>query len=170
MSTMLMDLNVDPNLYPAASITKGALEFARMRLLDAIKELTPEQLEATPAHFSNSIATLVVHIAAIEVRFSHLITGKPLPEELAREFLLDQPQSPLPVAKGETAATLQAKLEKSMGYVDEMLRGLNEEDMSRKVPAREGWEFSVQWMVGLLPMHVQQHFGQIQMLIKHLSN
>lgn len=168
MSTVI-DMNKHPDLYPAADIVLGALQFGRDLIKELLSSLTPEQLAAKPEGFSNDIATLLVHIPAIEIRFSHMIQGKELPADLAAEFLLDQPQSPLPRPVGETAASLQAKLDKGLEYVREMLAGLKAEDLDRTVPARPGVSYSVRWMVGLLPIHQSQHFGQMQMLLKHIK-
>lgn len=163
-----MDVKTYPDMHPAAGFALGALDFGRGRLIAAIEELTPEQLSARPHPFNNDIATLINHIAATEVRFSHMIQGKPLSDELEAQFLLNQPQSPLPRPEGETVASLKAKLETSMQHVTEMLKNVSEEDFARVIPAGPDRSFTVQWMVALLPLHQQQHLGQIQMLRKHI--
>lgn len=164
MSTTILDLNKYPDWFATASNVMGSLEFGRDRLKELLKDLTPEELSTRPEGFPNDIATLAVHIPAIEVRFCHLIQGKELPADLAAEYLLDQPMNPLPRPSGETVASLESKLDKAMGYVRDMLSSLTAEDLDRVVPARPGFEYTVRWMVGLLPMHQSQHFGQMQML------
>lgn len=163
-----LDLKTYADLNSVANLTLGSLDFGRGALKYLIKDLTPEQLAAKPANFNNDIATLVVHVAATEVLFSHLIMGKELPPALAAEYLLDQQGDTLPRPEGETAASLMEKLDAAFEHVHEMLKGLTEDDMSRIVEAGGGRKFSVRWMVGLLPVHQFLHRGQMQMLINHL--
>lgn len=164
--SMTVDLNKYPDLHPAASQVLGELEFGRGLIKNVMNDLKPEQLVAKPAGFTNDIATLLLHIPAIEIRFSHLIQGKELPADLAAAFRLDQPQSPLPQATGETIDSLREKLDLGLSYVRQTLQTLKDEDFDRMVEAGGGRSYSVRWMVGLLPMHQSQHFGQIQMILK----
>lgn len=163
-----IDLKTYDHLGPAADLTLGSLNFGRALLKGTIKDLTPEQLAAKPANFKNDIATLVVHIAATEVLFSHLIMGREIPESLAADYLLDQQGETLPRAEGETVESLISKLDAAFEYVHEMLKGLSEDDMPRIIEAGPGRKFSVRWMIGLLPMHQLLHRGHIQMLRNRL--
>lgn len=167
MSTM--DLQSYPDLDPAANLALGSLNFGRFMLKNLLHDVKPDQLYAKPSGFKNDIATLVLHIGAIEVRFSHLIQGRTLPSDLAAAYYLDQPQSPLPAVSGETLAGLQEKLDASFEHVYAALRGLTADDWTRLVPAGNDRFYSVQWMVGLLPMHQLLHIGQMQMLLRVLQ-
>src|SRR5688572_6069717 len=95
-----LDLETYSDLHPAANLALGSLNFGRTRLKAALKDLPEEHLFIKPENFKNDIATLVNHIAAIEVSFSHRIMGKPVPEDLAARYLLDQSQQPLPQPTG----------------------------------------------------------------------
>lgn len=45
------------------------------RTLESIAGLGPEQLAQVPPGLANSIATLVVHVAAVELRMAHRMAG-----------------------------------------------------------------------------------------------
>jgi uncharacterized damage-inducible protein DinB len=51
---------------PQIGVLVEMLAYARMTTLQAVQGLTPEQLDATPPGFSNSIGTLLAHIAAVD--------------------------------------------------------------------------------------------------------
>jgi len=163
-----MDLNRHEGLHPVAAFVLSTLELGRGNLLRQIQELTPDQLAAKPEGFKNSIATLLVHIAATEVNFCHRIIGKPVPEELKVEFLLDQPHSPLPAPVGATVENLTARLEKSLNFLRETLQGLTEIDLTRVIPFGPDRGGTVQWMLALLAGHQAQHVGHIQLLRGHV--
>jgi len=161
-----MDVSVSADLAPFAAQALGAVEFGKARLLAALEGQSPEQLAAVPAGFSNSIASLVVHIAGTEVTMAHGILGRPLPDDLKAEYLRDRPQNPIPQPAGETVATLTAKREKALGILRQALAGLTAEDVAREVPLGPNRSATVRWMLTALPNHQMQHFGQIQMIKK----
>ena len=51
------------------------LAYTRMTTLHAVRDLTVEQLDATPPGFRNSIGMLLAHIAAVERMYQHLSFG-----------------------------------------------------------------------------------------------
>lgn len=164
---LAMNMNVFPDLHPAASASLGALDFGRERLLQAIQDLTPEQLAAKPDKFPNSIATLIVHLGASEVAFSHMIMGSKIPDNLVKEYLIDKRSNVLPEPEGETVASLTAKLEKSRALVQQAFASLSDADFDREVPLGQA-KATVRWLVGVTPLHQHQHLGHIQMLVNHL--
>lgn len=163
-----LDLSTYPDLHPAAALALGSIGFGRGNLNRLLGKLNDDQLLVKPENFNNDIATLVTHIAATEVSISHLLQGKPVPEEIAVDFLLDQPPSPLPQPQEATVAQLQHKLETSLQQVETAFQGLTEEDMGRIIPFGPELQASVRWLVALLPTHQFLHLGQIQMLINNL--
>lgn len=163
-----LDLQTYSDLHPAANLALGSLDFGRTRLKAALRDLPEEHLFIKPENFKNSIATLVNHIAAIEVSFSHRIMGKPVPEDLAARFLLDQSQQPLPEPAGVTMAELEDRLATSFQHVYEAFKTIQDEDLERLIPITDKWSYTVQWMMGLLPVHQFLHIGQIQMLRNQL--
>ena len=140
-------------------------EFGRWHLKNVLKDLTPEQLAKVPAGLTNSIATLVVHIAATELSIASQIKGEPLSDELRREYLLDQPHSPLPAPAGETVESLYAKLDKAGAYLTQVLKSLTEADLKREVSFFRG-PAPITKPLSLLPHHQAEPVGQIIMIKK----
>lgn len=163
----LFDVTKTPGIDPVVGAYLSTLDFGRPNLIKAIKNLTPEQLEQKPAKFKNSIATLVVHIAATEVSFAHRIMGQKMSDELKAEFP-PHTEELLPEIKGLTADDLVAKLEKSRAILMEVLKGLTAEDLRREIVANPERSMTVEFYVALLPIHFMSHAGHIQMLIQHL--
>jgi uncharacterized damage-inducible protein DinB len=162
----IMDLTVTPGLHPVVAHILAGVDFGRTRLSGTIKDLSPEQLIQAPVGFPNSIATLVVHIASTEVRLAHSLNGEPLPDDLAEEFLRNQPQNPLPQAKGETIESLQAKLTKSRSILLGALSRLSDPDLTREIVFNPDRSVTVRWILVLLTNHQMLHLGHIQMIRK----
>lgn len=153
----------DPAVAPYISM----LEFGRTRLLNGIKELTSEQLAQKPEGFKNSIATLVVHVAATEVSFAYRIMGQTVPEELLAEFPPHK-ETLLPEITGETVDGLKAKLEKSWAILLGAVEGLKAADMTREIQMGPERTATVAWLLNLLPVHLMLHTGHIQMIRQHI--
>jgi len=144
---------------------QAALDYGVTRLQGLLKEMTPEQLEATPAGYNNSIATLVIHTYGLEARLSYGFRGQQVPEDLAQELLLNLPRTQtLPVVKGETAESLLAKVEKSHSLFKEALATLTEADLDRELPMGPNRTVSIGYLLSLLPHHQGQHYGHMQMI------
>lgn len=147
----------------------ASLDFGFGRVKGLIQDLTPEQLEAVPAGFSNSIATLIVHIYSLEARLGFGIPGKEVPADVAAELGLNLVRTQtLPEVKGETAASLLAKMEKSRGLLLEALGQMTEADLDREMQFGPR-KAPVRWVLSLLPEHQGQHFGHMQMIKKALA-
>lgn len=146
------------------------LEFGTNSLTGAIQGLSPAQLAQVPAGLENSIATLVLHVAAVEVKIAHAIAGREVPEEIKPDFLLDHPHAPgstLPKAPGgESAESLLQKLTRARGILTEAVGQLTEADLKRELPFGPRM-LPVSFFLNLLPFHLASHYGQIQ-LIKRL--
>ncbi|MFZ5827597.1 MAG: DinB family protein [Bacillota bacterium] len=153
-------------LDPAVASYLSALDLGRSRLVANIKNLTPEQLEKKPEGFKNSVATLVVHIAATEVSFAHRFKGQTVPDELLAEFPPHR-GGPLPEITGLTAEDLLARLEKSRGILQEAVAGLTAADLTREIPLGAERAATVEWLLALLPVHLTGHVGHIQMNVQH---
>lgn len=152
---------------PAVAAYLSTLDLGRARLIANIKNLTPEQLEQRPEGFKNSVATLVVHVAATEVSFASRITGQPVPDELIAEFPPHRGGGPLPEITGETIEGLLARLEKSRSILQEAVAGLTAADLDREIALGPERVATVAWLLALLPMHLALHAGHIQMITQH---
>jgi len=165
----VIDFPQDPGLDLAVAPTWNVIEFARPRLYRLLEGLTPEQLATRPAGFGNSIASLVVHMAAAEVSFAYIIKGEPMPDELAAEFPVRGPSdTPLPEIQGETAISLAAKVEKARAILREALGSLTAGDLDKVLKFPFGAELTARWLLTLIPYHWATHHGQIQMIKQHL--
>jgi uncharacterized damage-inducible protein DinB len=148
----------------------AALDFGFDRVKDLIKDLTPEQLEAVPAGYRNSIATLIVHTYGLEARLAYKLRGQEVPEAVAAELLLNLPRTEvLPAVTGETAASLTAKMEKARGLLFETLGTLTEADLDREFEFGPGRKVPIRYALALLPQHQGQHYGHMQMIKKALA-
>ncbi|HWI60405.1 MAG TPA: DinB family protein [Symbiobacteriaceae bacterium] len=145
-----------------------AFVFGRSRFNRLLEGLSPEQLVFKPAGFNNSIAALVVHVVAAEINFAHRIQGKEIPAELKAEFLMDQPQSPLPQPAGETVESLIAKLQRAEAMIKEALTTLTEDDLDRELNPG-GQPYTMRWLLSLVTYHATNHFGQLQLIKQQLS-
>lgn len=145
-----------------------ALEFGAQRMRATVQELTPEQLAAVPKAegFENSVATLVMHVAAVEINMAHRLMGKELPAELKAEYRLDQPQNPLPKVEGETAESLLAKFDKARAVLREAFEGLTDADLDREWEGPGGRKRKFRELVQMLPQHQGQHYGHIQYVLR----
>lgn len=141
-----------------------ALSFGQQRMKAAVAELTPEQLAQVPNGMQNSIATLVVHTAGVEANFAHRFLGQETPADLKAEYLLDQPQSPLPAATGETVESLVAKMEKGRAILHEALSQLTDADLDKEWVSPAGKAFTYRYLLSILPNHQALHTGHIQYL------
>ncbi|HWI61761.1 MAG TPA: DinB family protein [Symbiobacteriaceae bacterium] len=148
----------------------AALEFGIARVKDLLKDMTPEQLEAVPPGYANSIATLLVHTYGLEARLGYDLQGQKMPPEVAEELLLTLPRTQtLPAVKGETAASLLARVEKSRSLLMEGLGALTEEGLDRELEMGPGRTIVVRRLLALLPQHQGQHFGHMQFIKKALG-
>ena len=167
-----MDAPLPAGMDPRAAVSCAALDVGQTRLLGLLQELQPDELRKVPAGLSNSIATLAVHVAATEIRMAYRLMGRQVPAdvpaELRVDYLMDQPQSPLPEARGETAASLRAKAELARGVLKEALAGVGAADLEREIPLGPDRSATVRWALAMLPSHQMQHLGQMQMIRKLL--
>ncbi len=160
-----MDAGLLEGVPPAVAVWCAGLDRGQGRVFDVLKDLTPEQLARVPEGLSNSIATLVVHVAAVEVRMAHRIQGTAAPADLQAEFLLDRPQNPLPAPSAETAESLRGKAAKARDVLRAALAGLTEADLGREVLGPNGTA-TVRLALSILPAHQMLHFGQMQIIRK----
>lgn len=161
---MRFALPAHPEFHPYLAAVAASVEFAKSRASRFIKDLTPEQLDAVPAPFKNSIATLVLHIAATHVSFAHSLRGAQVPAELAAEFKLDQEGELLPAATGETVESLLEKLERGTALLIETLGQIEDPQPEAEVPFGGEHTATNAFMLGVVTLHGHQHIGQILLL------
>lgn len=104
----------------------------------------------------------MLHTYGVETNFAHRLTGKATPDDLKVQYLLDQPQNPLPQPQGETAESLLAKIGQARALLQEAFSQMTEEDLSAEWEAPNGRKISHKYLVTLLPQHQGQHYGHMQ--------
>lgn len=160
---------VEP-MIPEARACSEQLAFGLRILKGAIRDLTPEQLAFVPPGLANSIATLVLHVAATELVVVEQFTGRPVSEDLRRAVLLDRytpaPGAPIPPADpGETAESLTGKLERARAELQALLEQLTPADLERTFPFRPGGRPQpLTFFLHLLPFHLASHYGHIAII------
>jgi uncharacterized damage-inducible protein DinB len=161
-----MDVEIPAGSEPQVAMASASLEAGQRRIFDLIAPLTPEQLEQVPAGLANSIATLVVHVAATELRMASRLRGPgaEIPAAQRAAYRLDLPQNPLPAISGETADTLRNKAVQARALLREAFAGLRAADLGRELAAGPDRTITPRWMLVMLPLHQVQHYGQMQMV------
>lgn len=162
---MKIDIAVPGGLDPYVTGVVSTMELGRRNLLRTLEGLTPAQLTATAPGFANSIASLVLHVAGYELVCTHRIAGGAVPDALKAEYLLDRGQT-VPVAEGETAESLTAKLERSRAYLLERLAKVTQADLDREFAMGPERSATVRWALALLSYHQSEHLGQMILLKK----
>jgi len=151
------------------------LAFGLRTVKGAIRDLTPEQLAFVPPGLANSIATLVLHVAATEVAVCERISGRQAPDDRRRAVLLDRytpaPGAPLaPAGPGETSESLITTLERARAGLQAVLEGLTPSDLERTFPFGPGGrELPLTFFLNLLPFHQASHYGQIALIKRFLK-
>lgn len=163
---MRLDIDLTPGTEGMAAGIATTLAFGQQRLKATMKDLSPEALATVPSGLSNSIATLIVHVAGVEANMAHRLMGQTTPEELRAEYLLNLPQSPLPVAMGETVESLTEKMDRARSLLGRALAGLKDSDADREIPLSGERVATVRWLLALLPVHQALHLGHIQFIKK----
>jgi|GEM_PF-996063 len=164
---MKMDVFLPEGLSGFVAGIASDLDFATRQLKRHLKDLTPEQLTMVPDGLSNSIATIVVHMAGSEVYFAYSLLGKKVPDEHKTTFLMGQGDDGLlRPALGETVESLTAKLDQARAMLLESLVALADTNLDEELPWGKEAKATRRFYLSLLPYHFSSHTGQIQMVRK----
>lgn len=146
------------------------LEDVRRRVKQYVNGLTPEQLSWTPNPRVESIGTVLLHIAAVEVSWiQEDICRKPMSEAewgIAFPIRLGISQ-----VSGEPLAYYLEKLDRTRAETREILRGLTDADLQRVVSPLEPGDpnappttYTIEWILYHLVEHEAHHKGQIAVM------
>lgn len=165
-----MDFQAVPNMNPTVTGYWHVLEHGKLGISNAVKDLADEQLFEVPAGFRNSIATLLIHVAATEVGLAHFLTGQTTSDELRAEYYIGRTDDGLLIEpKGETKASLLAKFDKARGLVKEALLKLTEADLERTITRPNGMQLPMRQYLAIYAAHPALHLGHIQYVKQNLS-
>ncbi|HYF77146.1 MAG TPA: DinB family protein [Symbiobacteriaceae bacterium] len=165
-----MDFQAVPNMNPTVVGIWHVLEFGKLGTANAIKDLTDEQLFAVPAGFRNSIATIIIHVAATEVGLAHTLAGQELPADLRSAYYMGRTDDGLLIEpKGETKESLLAKFDQARALLKEALLKLTDADLDRTLTRANGTQVPMRQLLGLYAAHPALHLGHIQYVKQALA-
>ncbi len=146
------------------------LEDVRRRVRHYVDGLTPEQLSWHPNDRVESIGTVLLHIAAVEVSWiQEDICRIPMSEEewgIAFPIRLGIPQ-----VSGEPLEFYLEKLNRTRAETREILTGLSDSDLDRVLSPLEPGDpnappttYTIEWILYHLVEHEAHHKGQIAVM------
>ncbi len=145
----------------------------RRHLTEELAQLSQEQLDWHPDEETESIATLLLHIDAVEWSWIHEdILGRPS-EEYPGEWSEAMPiRCDVPQVTGRPVEWYMDKLNRTRERTLEILRGFADTDLARLVGESEpasGEEkrsrlYTIDWIIWHLIEHEAAHVGQIELL------
>lgn len=162
----MLDLH-SPDLPPALSVPFSLLEHAFRRLSNLVRSMDQAELEYPgPAGGLNSTATLLAHLAVVDLEYLHCIKGVPIPPELEAEYgPMPTGTGPLPAVSGLTAVELLARCALVLDMVREDLKARSDADAER--PVTVPWwpdTATVRYVLWHMAGHSMFHQGQIRRL------
>ena len=167
----------DPPLGFSPGIGRYVAQLAETRdaLLSPVENLTPEQLSWHPNPETESIGTLLLHVAAIEWSWVFQeIDRRPDEDYDGWEEALPL-RVGLPQVRDRPLSYFTDRLDRVRDEVLARLRELTDEDLSRLVadsstpesePATE--LYSIDWVLFHLVHHEAHHAGQVELLVRLL--
>lgn len=157
----------DPQVPPALSYPFGLVENAYRRLTNLVQDMPQAELDDPgPAENVNSTATLIAHLAYVDLGYLHAIKGIPVPPELEVEYGPYQTaDGTLPAVTGKPAAELLARYRRVIDMARDHLKTLTDADALR--PVTIAWwpkPATVRYVLWHMAGHSMFHQGQIARL------
>lgn len=162
----MLDIS-SPGLPPALAIPFGLIENAYRRLTTQTQSMTQEELEfAGPPGNVNTTATLIGHLAQVDLEYLHAIKGEPVPPDLAAQYgPYQDEQGRLPKVTGKSAADLLAHYGQVIELIHTYLTTQTDADAAR--PVTIPWwpqPATVRYVLWHMASHSIFHQGQISRL------
>lgn len=155
-----------PGLAPALAVPFGLMEDAFRRLTHLVKEMGPEELAYTAPGDRNSTATLLAHLAVVDLGYLYCIKGSPIPPKLEAEYgPYETEEGLLPEVTGRSAAELLERYGRVIDMVREYLKTKTDAEAEREVQI--AWwpqSASVRYVLWHMAGHCMLHQGQIARL------
>jgi uncharacterized damage-inducible protein DinB len=153
---------------PEVATWLWALGDAHRMLFNAVRNISQEVLDWKPDRKTNTIGTLLYHIAATDAAWLFEdILGAEFPDEVKELFPYDYrneegnlwPVTGLPIEEH------LSRLEKSRSILAEQVRNFSIEEFRKTIPQKE-YETTPEWILYHLAEHENYHRGQIVELRK----
>jgi uncharacterized damage-inducible protein DinB len=151
-----------------------------MKLREATRELTPEDLMWQPAPGMNTIGMLLTHLAIVEVYWTKVVIENDPSGGIQGVLGIGEDDDGMPIAAGAPAFPLlngkdiafyDSLLDRARSYFKQATKDRPDEDMEREVtrerPDGSQRVMNVRWYYYHVLEHFAGHFGQI-LLLKHL--
>lgn len=151
------------NYHPDIGRILWMLEDTRRRTKHALKGVTEQVLDWSYSQHSNSIGSILYHIAAIEASWLFTeILQKEFPQEVEDLFSYDvrDSQGRLCVVKGVSLAEHINRLDKTRRYLLGALQEMTADEF-RSIRSFEGYDVTPEWVIHHLIQHEAEHRGQI---------
>lgn len=155
-----------PGYPPEVGLALAALEESRQRTREKLANLPETLVDWTPPGWSNSIGSLLYHIALIEVDWLYSeILVHDFPEEVLGLFPYDvrDEDGNLTVVAGLSLATHWQRLERVRSIFLEEMHAINAEDLGqvRELPP---YDVTPTWVIHHLLQHEAEHRGEMGMV------
>ncbi len=144
------------------------MEDVRRRTLEYIQALSTKQLSWFPNSKTESIGTLLLHIAAVEYSYiQEDIMKRPMGEEWKMAFPI---RFNIPQITGKELSYFTDKLNAIRAESKRVLRGLNDGDLDMIItplepaPGNGDISYSLEWILYHLIEHEAHHKGQIALM------
>jgi len=122
-------------------------------LRDEVRELTPEQLDFTPAPGTNSIAALIAHTVGSETELWSTVASAGFTRNRAGEF----------TTKGKTAAELIRLLDAADYMLDELAPRIDLNALAAVWQRPNGEaQTGAYWLINSFS-HIREHMGHLQL-------
>lgn len=162
----MLDLT-SPGLPPALGQAFSQLDSVFRRLTQGVQEMSQAELEYVgPAGNMNSTATLLAHLAYIDLGYLYCIKGESVPADLNADYGPDQSEDGtlLPVT-GKSVRELLDRYQQVLHMTREHLQTLSDADVTREVTI-EWWSqpATVRFVLWHMAGHSMWHQGQIARL------
>lgn len=141
-----------------------ALQDSRQRTLDLLNGLDDQTVNWIPLDGTNSIGTLLYHIAAIEISwlYEDIFEGTNFPPEIAAlmKFDVRDDDGSLTSVFAESLDTHLNRLEYCRNHFLSKLEGMSVEEF-RRHRKLEDYDVTPEWVIHHLMQHEAEHRGQI---------
>lgn len=156
-----------PGLPPGLAVPFGLVEHAFRRLRNLVQDMDQDELEYSgPAGAPNSTASLLRHLAFVDLGYLHCIKGEPIPEDLEAEYgPYHDETGRIPAVRGRSVEDLLQPYQRVIDMVRDYLRTQTDADAER--PVRVPWwpePATVRYVLWHMAGHSMFHQGQIRRL------
>jgi uncharacterized damage-inducible protein DinB len=169
-----ISINPRAGFDPRIGTYLAQLEDVRERTKRYVQGLSPSQLAWHPNPKVESIGTLLLHIAAVELSWiQEDIMRKPMGEEWKIGFPI---RFGIPQVSGEPLEFFLGKLDSTRTVTRDVLAWLSDADLSRSVTSLDDSEsqdtpqYAIEWILYHLVEHEAHHKGQIAVMKRLLPD